>query len=165
MGAGGMKRRELLLSLLASAVPLGAGKALAQVAPSRAGKPESGAPNVILVVSDQHRAGMTKATGYPLDTSPGLDALARRGVRFDHAYCTAPLCVPSRISMLTGRWPEAHRVRMNLAAHDAFYTQDLYDVARAGGSTEERRSGKEWVGPCRSRWLPAHYKKNTDKII
>src|SRR3546814_12476071 len=56
MGAGGMKRRELLLSLLASAVPLGAGKALAQVAPSRAGKPESGAPNVILVVSDQHRA-------------------------------------------------------------------------------------------------------------
>src|SRR3546814_2123608 len=81
MGAGGMKRRELLLSLLASAVPLGAGKALAQVAPSRAGKPESGAPNVILVVSDQHRAGMTKATGYPLDTSPGLDALARRGGR------------------------------------------------------------------------------------
>src|SRR3546814_8762625 len=41
MGAGGMKRRELLLSLLASAVPLGAGKALAQVAPSRAGKPRS----------------------------------------------------------------------------------------------------------------------------
>src|SRR3546814_19725010 len=80
MGAGGMKRRELLLSLLASAVPLGAGKALAQVAPSRAGKPESGAPNVILVVSDQHRAGMTKATGSPLDTSPGHDALARRGV-------------------------------------------------------------------------------------
>src|SRR3546814_13070941 len=35
--------------------------------------------------------------------------------------------------MLTGRWPEAHRVRMNLAAHDAFYTQDLYDVARARG--------------------------------
>src|SRR3546814_10766400 len=132
-GAVGMRLRVLRLSCLASAVPLAAAKAPAQVAPSRAGKPESGAPNVILVVSDQHRAGMTKATGYPLDTSPGLDALARRGVRFDHAYCTAPLCVPSRISMLTGRWPEAHRVRMNLAAHDAFYTQDLYDVARASG--------------------------------
>src|SRR3546814_7749624 len=79
---------------------------------------------------------MTKATGYPLDTSPGLDALARRGVRFDHAYCTAPLCVPSRISMLTGRWPEAHRVRMNLAAHDAFYTQDLYDVRSEAHTSE-----------------------------
>ncbi|RIA46069.1 arylsulfatase A-like enzyme [Hephaestia caeni] len=133
MGAGGMKRRELLLSFLASTVPLGAADALAQATPRPAVKAGGGAPNIILMVSDQHRAGMTKATGYPLDTSPGLDALARRGVRFDHAYCTAPLCVPSRISMLTGRWPEAHRVRMNLAARDAFYTQDLYDVAKASG--------------------------------
>src|SRR3546814_13582011 len=91
MGAGGMKRRELLLSLLASAVPLGAGKALAQVAPSRAGKPESGAPNVILVVSDQHRAGMTKATGYPLDTSTGLEALARCGAG-GRASCRERVC-------------------------------------------------------------------------
>src|SRR3546814_21077579 len=35
--------------------------------------------------------------------------------------------------MLAGRWPEAQRVRMNLAAHGAVYTQDLYDVARASG--------------------------------
>jgi arylsulfatase A-like enzyme len=35
--------------------------------------------------------------------------------------------------MLTGRWPEAHRVRMNLDAHDAFYSQDVYDVAKASG--------------------------------
>ncbi len=128
-----MRRRELLLSLLASTIPLGAGDALARPAPHPTRPSPGSAPNIILVVSDQHRAGMTKATGYPLDTSPGLDALARRGVRFDHAYATAPLCVPSRVSMLTGRWPEAHRVRMNLAARDAFYTQDLYDVAAARG--------------------------------
>jgi arylsulfatase A-like enzyme len=124
-----VRRRELLLSLLASTIPLGAGDALARPAPRPARPTPRRAPNIILVVSDQHRAGMTKATGYPLDTSPGLDALAERGVRFDQAYATAPLCVPSRVSMLTGRWPEAHRVRMNLAADDAFYTQDLYDVA------------------------------------
>ena len=128
-----MRRRELLLSLLASTIPLGAGDALARVAPRPARPSQGSAPNIILIVSDQDRAGMTKATGYPLDTSPGLDALARRGVRFDKAYATAPLCVPSRVSMLTGRWPEAHRVRMNLAARDAFYTQDLYDVAAAQG--------------------------------
>jgi arylsulfatase A-like enzyme len=128
-----VKRRELLLSLLGSTIPLGASNALAEAAPHPARQAPGGTPNIILVVSDQHRAGMTKATGYPLDTSPGLDALARRGVRLDDAYVTAPLCVPSRISMLTGRWPEAHRVRMNLAARDAFYTEDLYDVARGRG--------------------------------
>jgi arylsulfatase A-like enzyme len=114
-------------------VPLPAGAALAQSAPQPTAKPRKDAPNVIFIVSDQHRAGMTKAEGYPLDTSPALDALARRGVRFENAYATAPLCVPSRCSMLTGRWPEAHHVRMNLDAHDAFYSKDVYDVARDSG--------------------------------
>jgi arylsulfatase A-like enzyme len=133
LGRAVMQRRELLASLLASTTLLRGGSARAQPAAPPPAMPRGGAPNIILIVSDQHRAGMSKATGYPLDTSPGLDALARRGVRFDKAYATAPLCVPSRISMLTGRWPAAHRVRMNLAAKDAFYTQDLYDVAKATG--------------------------------
>lgn len=90
-------------------------------------------PNVILVVTDQHRAALSRGTGYAFDTTPTLDRLADQGVRFDHAYATAPLCVPSRISMLTGRWPNAHRVRMNQAASDAFYSRDLYDVASASG--------------------------------
>lgn len=128
-----MRRRELLASLLASTALLGTGGARAQGAPRIPGSAKGGTPNIIVVVSDQHRAGMTKATGYPLDTSPGLDAMAERGVRFDNAYATAPLCVPSRISMLTGRWPAAHRVRMNLAGQDAFYTRDVYDVAKAQG--------------------------------
>src|ERR1039457_5529500 len=63
--------------------------------------------NILFIVSDQHRAGLTKRSGYPLDTSPTLDKLADSGIGFDRAYCTAPLCVPSRISMLTGRWPDA----------------------------------------------------------
>jgi arylsulfatase A-like enzyme len=127
-----VRRRELLLSLLASTVPLGAGDALARPAPRPARPTPRRAPNIILVVSDQHRAGMTKATGYPLDTSPGLDALAERGVRFDQAYATAPLCVPSRVSMLTGRWPEAHRVRMNLAARDAAFQERFGETSNSG---------------------------------
>jgi arylsulfatase A-like enzyme len=90
-------------------------------------------PNIIFVVSDQHRAGLTKRTGYPLDTSPTLDSLAESGIGFDHAYATTPLCVPSRTSMLTGRWPEATHVRMNLDAHDAFFKKDLYQVAKDVG--------------------------------
>jgi arylsulfatase A-like enzyme len=90
-------------------------------------------PNIIFIVSDQHRAGLTKAAGYSLDTSPALDRLAAGGVSFDRAYCTAPLCVPARVSMLTGRWPQAHRVRNNDLAGEAFYTKHLYQVAKENG--------------------------------
>jgi choline-sulfatase len=42
--------------------------------------------------------------------TPNLDRLAAQGVTFDHAYCPSPLCVPSRMSMLTGRYPASHGV-------------------------------------------------------
>lgn len=90
-------------------------------------------PNVIFLVSDQHRAGLTRRSGFPLDTSPMLDKLADRGIGFDRAYCASPLCVPSRITMLTGRWPDAHRVRMNLDPEDAYFEKDLYQVAKERG--------------------------------
>ncbi|HEU4636700.1 MAG TPA: sulfatase-like hydrolase/transferase [Edaphobacter sp.] len=90
-------------------------------------------PNIIVFISDQHRFGLSKAHGYAADTSPTLDALEKTGVSFEKNYCTAPLCVPSRISMLTGRWPVAHHVRMNLQAKDAFFSKDMYQVAKEHG--------------------------------
>lgn len=103
-------------------------------AKAKAAAPEAGTkPNIVFIVSDQHRAGLTKRSGYPLDTSPTLDKLSDSGVSFERAYCTAPLCVPSRTSMLTGRWPEAHRVRMNYAIDDAFFEKDLYQAAKEMG--------------------------------
>jgi arylsulfatase A-like enzyme len=90
-------------------------------------------PNIIFIVSDQHRPGLSKRSGFALDTSPMLDALADRGIGFERAYCTSPLCVPSRTSMLTGRWPDAHRVRMNLDLDDAYFEKDLYQVAKEKG--------------------------------
>ena len=90
-------------------------------------------PNILLIVSDQHRAGLSKRHGYPLDTSPTLDKLAAGGVAFDRAYCSSPLCVPSRISMLTGRWPDATRVRTNAQIRDGVYPSHLYRVAKEQG--------------------------------
>lgn len=89
--------------------------------------------NVIIFICDQWSYGTTKAQGCPLDTMPTLDRLQQSGVGFQRNYCTIPLCVPSRISMLTGRWPDAHRVRMNLDAKDAFFEKDIYQVAKAAG--------------------------------
>lgn len=125
-----MERRDFMKTASFSAVGAAlASNGLAQTA--EPGKKRS--PNIIFIVSDQHRAGYSKRSGFPLDTSPTLDRLADRGIGFDRAYCASPLCVPSRISMLTGRWPDAHRVRMNLDPNDAFYEKDLYQVAKESG--------------------------------
>lgn len=97
------KRRDVLKLLSAGAV---ASSARAQA------PPQSGAqPNILVIMADQHRAGLTRAGGFPLDTMPALDGLAARGVAFDRAYTTAPLCVPARISLLTGRWASSYGSR------------------------------------------------------
>jgi len=90
-------------------------------------------PNIVLVMTDQQRADVSAREGFPLDTTPLLDSLARGGVWFDRAYTTSPTCAPARVSTLTGRYPGATRVRTNHNIPDATYTQDLVDVLRAQG--------------------------------
>lgn len=90
-------------------------------------------PDVLLVMTDQHRAGFTAAGGFPLDTMPFLDDLGRRGAVFDNAYTSYPACVPARTSLLTGRFPSAHCVRQNSTPAHASYDEDLLDVLRAAG--------------------------------
>ncbi len=125
-----MERRDFLKlsSLGAAAAAIEVTGVAAAAAPVPSAK-----SNVIFIVSDQHRTGLTKREGYVFDTSPALDKLAYRGVAFDRAYCTAPLCMPSRTSMLTGRWPEATHVRNNFMAGDAYYSKHLYQVAKEQG--------------------------------
>lgn len=64
-------------------------------------------PNFLILVGDDHAAGTLGLDGDPRRATPRLDALARQGVRFDRAYCNAPLCSASRQSFLTGRMPHA----------------------------------------------------------
>ena len=95
--------------------------------------PDRSRPNILLVMTDQHRAGMTSGEGFALDTMPFLDGLAVSGTRVRNAYTTAPACVPARTSLLTGRFPSAHRVRQNSAVREVLRGPDLLDVLRDAG--------------------------------
>lgn len=61
-------------------------------------------PNVLIIMADQHRRTCMGATGDSIAHTPNLDRLASQSVRFTSAYCTNPICVPSRASIMTGLW-------------------------------------------------------------
>ena len=73
------------------------------------------APNIVLVMSDQHRADMMGCAGDPSVLTPSLDALAAEGVRFSRVSCQGPLCMPSRASFMTERYVRDHGVYTNWA--------------------------------------------------
>lgn len=89
-----MKYRSLLMVGLL----LAAGSSLPAAAPA--------AKNVLFLIADDLN-NLLGCYGDPLARTPNIDRLAARGVRFDRAYCTFPLCGPSRNSMLTGLYPNS----------------------------------------------------------
>jgi arylsulfatase A-like enzyme len=74
--------------------------------------PAADKPNVLFLISDDLN-NYLGCYGDPRAKTPHLDALAERGVRFDKAYCTFPLCGPSRNSMLTGLYPNSSGILAN----------------------------------------------------
>ena len=61
-------------------------------------------PNILFIMADQFRADALHCNGGP-GLTPNLDALASEGVLFTNCYTAAPLCVPARISLFTGKYP------------------------------------------------------------
>jgi arylsulfatase A-like enzyme len=60
-------------------------------------------PNIILVMADDQGWGQTGYYNNPVLKTPNLDAMAANGLRFDRYYAAAPVCSPTRASVLTGR--------------------------------------------------------------
>ncbi len=59
-------------------------------------------PNIILILADDFGFGDLGSYGQKLAKTPNLDRLAREGMRFTNAYASAPVCAPSRASLMTG---------------------------------------------------------------
>ena len=65
-------------------------------------------PNIILVMADDQGWGDMAYNGHPKLKTPHFDAMAREGIRFDRFYAAAPVCSPTRGSVLTGRTPNRY---------------------------------------------------------
>lgn len=61
-------------------------------------------PNILVICSDQHHPRVAGYRGHPRVLTPNLDRLASEGTHFTRAYCNYPLCTPSRMSFITGRY-------------------------------------------------------------
>ena len=70
-------------------------------------------PNVLIFITDQHRADYLGCYGHPVLETPNIDSIAKRGKRFDRFYVANPVCMPNRATIMTGRMPSAHGVRSN----------------------------------------------------
>ncbi|WP_238402934.1 arylsulfatase [Paenibacillus mesophilus] len=62
-------------------------------------------PNILLVMTDQHRRDALGCYGNKIVETPHLDWLAAEGTIFSHAYSCTPSCIPARASLLTGMDP------------------------------------------------------------
>jgi arylsulfatase len=67
-------------------------------------------PNVLLIMTDQHRADALGCMGNPVVLTPNIDRLASSGVVFDRAFTPCPVCMASRGAIHTGRLPRTIRV-------------------------------------------------------
>lgn len=64
-------------------------------------------PNILFLMSDQHRADIAGYQGDSVVRTPVLDELAQTGVSFNNAYTPAPICIPARQSMAAGQLPRS----------------------------------------------------------
>lgn len=65
-------------------------------------------PNVVFIISDQHKTSSTGAYGSDISITPNIDALAETGITFNNCYTPAPVCAPARASLITGMYPYAN---------------------------------------------------------
>ncbi|MFO7946271.1 MAG: sulfatase-like hydrolase/transferase [Armatimonadota bacterium] len=92
-------------------------------------------PNILLIMSDQHSPHVLGCAGDEIVRTPNLDALADRGVRFENAYCSCPLCVPSRMGFLTSRHCQDISVWTNSCILASDIPTFVHSVGAAGYDT------------------------------
>ena len=104
--------------------------------------------NVLFIAIDDLNASLG-CYDHPLVKSPNIDRLAKRGVMFRRAYCQDAICLPSRISMMTGLYPRTLGTLDNPDAVEIDHVATASDRRPCRGTRRSRRSRRR-DPPCRS---------------
>jgi arylsulfatase A-like enzyme len=105
---------ELLMPLTALVTWLLMALGLPAADTSAGNSPPRRPKNVLLLMTDEYRAGCFSFLGHPSARTPNLARLAKGGVVFDRALCAYPVCTASRGALHSGMWPHKSGVNLNV---------------------------------------------------
>lgn len=116
-------------------------------------------PDIIVINPDQMRSDSLRHLGNFASHTPNLDALADEGVSFSNAFCQNPVCVPSRCSFMTGKYPHTngHRTMSYLLRQDE---DNLYRILKNNGYFVWTSGRGDCLAGQDTKWL----KECTDEI-
>ena len=145
-------RRWVLAVVLAAYVAAACG---GRASPRASTRP----PNVVFILVDDLRWDDLGVAGHPFSQTPAIDQLAGEGARFLNAFCTTPLCSPSRAAILTGQYAHTNGIIDNTARDSASHRLATFAIPLEKGGYETGFFGKWHMGnddtrrPGWTRWV------------
>ena len=120
-------------------------------------------PNILVITTDQQRFDTVLPWRPPWLRTPHLDDLQRQGVSFTRAYADAPICVPGRMALLTGKFVRNHGMPGNGHTSEYVGNRDTLPARMADIGYQTAAVGKLHFHPQRARhgfgetWIPQDY--------
>jgi len=115
-------------------------------------------PNILILMTDQQRSDCLSCAGNSVIKTPNMDRLANEGIRFTQATTTSPLCMPARISFISGLYPHDsgvwnnHRQRLDIS-------QTLFTSLKESGYMTAHIGKAHYNNDCNS------HKRNNEAFL
>ena len=103
-------------------------------------------PDILFVLTDDHRGDHLGCAGHPVLKTPHIDALAARGVRFENAFVTTSICAASRATIFTGHYEASHRFTFGTPPIRSALVRDSYPALLKNAGYRTGFAGKFGVG-------------------